>query len=69
MSGVYVFHTPISLWKYFLTLFNKLASISSQLLVLLIRQVYLSVGMLSFGLEVGCMLCQGPNPRHFGGIM
>ena len=53
MPGVYVFHTPISLWKYVLTLFNKLASILPQLLVLLIGQVYLSVGMLSFGLEVG----------------
>ena len=57
MSGVYVFHIPISLWKYVLTLFNKLDSISSQLILLLIRQVYLYVGLLSFGLEVGGVCC------------
>ena len=36
-------------WKYFLTLFDNLDRISPQLLVLLMRQVYLYVGLLSFG--------------------
>ena len=52
MSGAYVFHTPISLWKYFVTLFRNLDRISPQLIFLLIRQVYLSVDLSSFGLKV-----------------
>ena len=44
-------HT-ISLWKYFVTLFRNLDRISPQLIFLLIRQVYLSVDLSSFGLKV-----------------